>query len=195
LDDKAEVLRAVFASDVGVDDPPLATADRGFVWFEVTKVEPARALGFDEVKDRVAAQWREDQIAKALAAKAADMAQKVNAGATLASLAEPDKLEVKTASDVHRRGGGGLNEAVVAALFNTSSSGAGSAATPEGRVVFKVTADSTPPVDFDDAKVKALAANAAAGLSDDLIAEYVSALERRLGVSVNENALQAAEGS
>ncbi len=195
LDDKAEVLRAVFASDVGVDDPPLATADRGFVWFEVTKVEPARPLGFDEVKDRVAAQWREDQIAKALAAKAADMAQKVNAGATLASLAEPDKLEVKTASDVHRRGGGGLNEAVVAALFNTSSSGAGSAATPEGRVVFKVTADSTPPVDFDDAKVKALAANAAAGLSDDLIAEYVSALERQLGVSVNENALQAAEGS
>ena len=196
LDDKAEVLRAVFASDVGVDDPPLATAGSRLRLVRSDQGRAgARPLGFDEVKDRVAAQWREDQIAKALAAKAADMAQKVNAGATLASLAEPDKLEVKTASDVHRRGGGGSNEAVVAALFNTSSSGAGSAATPEGRVVFKVTADSTPPVDFDDAKVKALAANAAAGLSDDLIAEYVSALERRLGVSVNENALQAAEGS
>lgn len=195
LDDKANLLRAAFASDVGVDDPPLATKDRGFVWFEVTKVEPARQLGFDEVKDRVAAQWRDDQVAKALSAKAADMAQKLDAGATLASLAEADKLEVKSATDVHRQGGGGLNASVVAALFNTSSFGAGSAATPEGRVVFKVTADSTPPIDPDDPKVKALANRAGAGLTDDLIAEYVAALERQLGVSVDENALQAAEGS
>ena len=195
LDDKADLLRAAFASDVGVDDPPLATKDRGFVWFEVTKVEPARQLNFDEVKDKVAAQWRDDQIVKALSAKAADMVQKVNAGATLASLAEPDKLEVKTATDVHRRGGGGLNESVVAALFNTSASGAGSAGTPEGRVVFKVTADSTPPIDFDSPKVKALTNAANAGLTDDLIAQYVAAMEHQLGVSIDENALQAAEGS
>ncbi|MGA2795137.1 MAG: peptidyl-prolyl cis-trans isomerase, partial [Roseiarcus sp.] len=195
LDDKADLLRAIFASDVGVDDQPLATKDRGFVWFEVTKVEPARQLGFDEVKDRVAAQWRDDQVAKALSAKAADMAQKLDAGATLAGLAEADKLEVKSATDVRRRGGGGLNESVVAALFNTSPSGAGSAATPEGRVVFKVTVDSTPPIDPDDPKVKALANAAGAGLTDDLIAQYVAAMERQLGVSVDENALQAAEGS
>jgi peptidyl-prolyl cis-trans isomerase D len=195
LDDKADLLRAIFASDVGVDDQPLATKDRGFVWFEVTKVEAARQLAFDEVKDRVAAQWRDDQVAKALSAKAADMAQKLDAGATLASLAEADKLEVKSATDVRRRGGGGLSESVVAALFNTSASGAGSAATPEGRVVFKVTADSTPPIDPDDPKVKALAKAAGAGLTDDLIAQYVAAMERQLGVSVNENALEAAEGS
>jgi len=195
LDDKADLLRAIFASDVGVDDQPLATKDRGFVWFEVTKVEPARQLGFDEVKDRVAVQWRDDQVAKDLSAKAADMAQKLDAGATLASLAEADKLEVKSATNVRRRGGGGLNESVVAALFNTSPSGAGSAATPEGRVVFKVTADSTPPIDPDDPKVKALANAAGAGLTDDLIAQYVAAMERQLGVSVDENALQAAEGS
>jgi peptidyl-prolyl cis-trans isomerase D len=195
VDDKADLLRAAFASDVGVDDPPLATKDRGFVWFEVTKIEPARQLNFDEVKDKVAAQWRDDQIVKALSAKAADMVQKINAGATLASLAEPDKLEVKTATDVHRRGGDALNASVVAALFNTSASGAGSAGTPEGRVVFKVTADSTPPIDFDSPKVKALADAANAGLTDDLIAQYVAAMEHQLGVSIDENALQAAEGS
>lgn len=195
LDDKADLLRAVFASDVGVDDQPLSTKDRGFVWFEVTKVEPARQLSFDEVKDRVATQWRADQVAKALTAKAADMVQKINAGATLATLAEADKLDVKSASDVHRRGGGGLSEGVVAALFNTSASGAGSAATPEGRVVFKVTADSTPPVDLADPKVKALSSRADGQLTDDLLDQYVSALERRLGVRVDENALQAAESS
>ena len=195
LDEKAALLRAIFASDVGVDDQPLATKDRGFVWFEVTKVEPPRERPLDEVKDQAAKQWRDDQIAKALSAKASDMVQKLDAGATLASLAEAEKLETKSAADIHRRSGGGLDESVVAAVFNTSSAGAGSAATPGGRVVFKVTADSTPPVDAGDAKVKALQNSANGGLTDDLVSQYIAALQRQLGVVINDNALQTAEGS
>jgi peptidyl-prolyl cis-trans isomerase D len=195
LPDKNELLSAVFASDVGADDAPLSTKDHGFVWFEVTKIEPARQLAFDEVKDRVEKEWRADQVAKALSAKAGDMVHKLDGGATLASLAAPDNLEVKSAADVRRRGTSALNPAVVAAAFNTSSSGAGSAATPEGRVVFKVTADTTPPINFDDARVKTLAAQSAGALTDDVMAEYVSALEQRLGVKIHQDALQTAEGS
>jgi len=195
LDDAVELLRAVFASDVGVDDQPVATKDRGFVWFEVTKVGAARDRGLEEVKEQVAKQWREAEIAKALTAKANDMVHKLDAGATLASLAEAEKLEVKSAADIHRRAGGGLDAPVVAAVFNTSSTGAGSAAIAGGRVVFKVTADSTPPVDPADPRVKALQARANAGLDDDVLSQYIDALQRQLGVVVNDNALQTAEGS
>jgi peptidyl-prolyl cis-trans isomerase D len=195
LDEKAALLRAIFSSDVGVDDQPLATKDRGFVWFEVTKVEPARERSLDEVKDKVAKQWQDDQVAKALSAKAADMVQKLNAGATLASLADAEKLETKSAADIHRRGGGGLEESVVAAVFNTPPAGAGSAATPEGRAVFKVTADSTPPLDPADPRVKALQTNANEGLTDNLVSQYISELQRQLGVQINDNALQSAEAS
>jgi peptidyl-prolyl cis-trans isomerase D len=194
LDDKAALLRAVFASDVGVDDPPVTTKNRGYLWFEVTKVEAPRERPLDEVKDMVAKQWRDDEVAKALSAKAADMVQKINAGATLASLAEADKLETKTAADLHRRGAAPVAESVVAAVFNTSSTGAGSAAVPEGRAVFKITADATPPVDPADARVKALQARGNEALTNDVINQYVSALQRQLGVSINESALQAAEG-
>jgi peptidyl-prolyl cis-trans isomerase D len=194
LDDKAALLRAVFASDVGVDDPPVTTKDRCYLWFEVTKVEAPRERPLDEVKDMVAKQWRDDEVAKALSAKAADMVQKINAGATLASLAEADKLETKTAADLHRRGAAPVAESVVAAVFNTSSTGAGSAAVPEGRAVFKITADATPPVDPADARVKALQARGNEALTNDVINQYVSALQRQLGVSINESALQAAEG-
>ena len=188
-------MRAVFASDVGVDDQPVATKDRGFVWFEVTKVEPPRERSLDEVKDQVSRQWRDDEVAKALSAKAADMVQKLNAGATLASLAEAEKLEVKTATDLHRRGAASVDASVVAAVFNTSATGAGSAATPDGRVVFKVTADSTPPIDPEDARVKALQTHGDEALTNDVINEYVSALQRQLGVSINQGALQTAAGS
>jgi peptidyl-prolyl cis-trans isomerase D len=88
-----------------------------------------------------------------------------------------------------------LDEAVVAALFNTPSAGAGSAATPQGRVIFKISADSTPPFDAADPKAKTLQTNANTALADDLVSEYIAQLQRQLGVVVNDNALLAAEGS
>ena len=51
LPEKDALLGAVFASDIGVDDPPLNTHDRGFLWFGVTKIDPAHDRTFDEVKD------------------------------------------------------------------------------------------------------------------------------------------------
>jgi peptidyl-prolyl cis-trans isomerase D len=195
LGEKTALLRAIFATDVGVDDPPLATKDRGFVWFEVTKVEPPRDRSLEEVKDQVEKQWRDDQVAKALSVKAADLVQKLNSGATLASLADADKLEVKSAGDVHRRGAAaGLDESVVAAIFNSPAMGAGSAATPQGRVVFKITADATPPIDWADPKVKALQNTANEALTDDIVTQYIAELQRRLGVVINNDALKAADG-
>ncbi len=194
LPEKALLLRSVFASDVGVDDAALQTQDRGYLWFEVAKIEPARDRTFDEVKDAVEKQWRADEVARALGAKALDMVKQLDAGATLASLAQPAGLEANSAADIHRRGGGGLAESVVSAVFATPPNGAGSAATPEGRVVFKITADVTPPTDANDPAVKAAAERLAGALRSSLITQYVTALERELGVRIHDDVLQAAEG-
>jgi peptidyl-prolyl cis-trans isomerase D len=194
LPEQALLLRSVYASDVGVDEAALQTQDRGYLWFEVAKVEPARDRTFEEVKDAVEKQWRADQAARALAAKAQEMVKRLDAGATLAVLAESAGLEVKSAAEIRRSGGGALAESVVAAIFATPSTGAGSAATPEGRVVFKITADATPPTDLNDPAVKKSAAQLANALQSGLVAQYMIALERELGVTIHDNILRAAEG-
>ncbi len=194
LPEKALLLSSVFASDVGVDDAALQTQDHGFLWFEVAKVEPARDRTFEEVKDAIEKQWRADEAARALAAKAQDMVKQLDAGATLAGLAQGAGLEVKSAADVRRRGGAALAENVVGAIFATPPMGAGSAPTPEGRVVFKITADATPPTDANDPAVKKSAAQLAEALQSSLAQQYVTALERELGVTIHDNVLRAAEG-
>jgi peptidyl-prolyl cis-trans isomerase D len=194
LPEKALLLRSVFASDVGVDDAALQTKDRGYLWFSVVKVDAARDRTFEEVKDVVEKQWRADEVTRALGAKALDMVKELDAGATLASLAQNAGLEMKSAADIHRSGGGELAQSVVAAVFATSPVSAGSAATPEGRVVFKITADATPPTDAASPAVKAGAARLAEALRSGLVAQYVSALERELGVTVHDDVLQAAQG-
>ena len=96
---------------------PLDTKDHGFLWFDVAKVDPARDRPFDEVKDAVEKQWRADEVSKALSAKAADLVKQIDAGASVASLAQAAGVEAKSAADIRRRGGASLAANVVAAIF------------------------------------------------------------------------------
>jgi peptidyl-prolyl cis-trans isomerase D len=195
LPDKRELLSSVYASDVGVDDAPVQTKDNGWIWFDVLKVDPAHDRTFEEVKDKVETQWRAAEVSRALAAKAADMVKQIEGGATLVSLAQAAGLEAKSITDIHRSGKEGLAPSVVSAVFDLPADGAGSAATPEGRVVFKIVADTTPPTRFDDAATKTLATQLGEGLKASLVEQYLTALEHEIGVTVHQNVLQAAEGS
>ena len=195
LPDAADLIRSAFASDVGLDEAPLDTKDGGFVWFDITKIDPAHDLTFEEAKPEVEKQWRAEQVDKALAGKADDLVKEVKAGGNIAAVAKSAGAEVKTATDVHRAEQSGLPEPVVAAIFREPADGEGSAATPDGRVVFKITADRTPTVDFADARVKGMATELGNSTRDSLLDQYVGALRRTLGVAVHQDVLQSAEGS
>ena len=195
LPDAADLIRSAFASDVGLDEAPLETKDGGFVWFDITKIDPAHDLTFEEAKPEVEKQWRAEQVDKALAGKADDLVKEISAGGNIASVAKSAGAEVKTATDVHRAEQLTLPESVVAAIFREPADGEGSAATPDGRVVFKITADRTPPVDFADARVKGMASELGNSTRDSLLDQYVGALRRKLGVAVHQDVLQSAEGS
>ena len=192
LPEKQALLRAVFASDIGVDDAAINTKDHGYVWFDVAKVDPAHDRPFDEVKDKVEQQWRAEETAKALAAKAADLVKQIDAGAAIASVAQG--AEVKSAKDVTRKGGDGLDPGVVAAVFALPPDKAGSAATAAGRVVFKITSDVTPSYDTIDPAAKTAAERLQNDMRGSVIDQYITALKQQLGVTINERVLQSAEG-
>jgi peptidyl-prolyl cis-trans isomerase D len=192
--DKDQLLPAVFASDIGVDDEPIATKDGGYVWFSVTKIDPTHDRAFDEVKDKVAAAWRADETAKRLADAAADAVKKLDAGGDVASLAKTANAELKTAKDVRRDGGGGLAANVAAALFGVGPQGAGSVVAGDGRLVFKVTADTFPPAVEADPQVSGTADKLRTEISSSLVEQYVDALKQQLGVTIDRRVLQGAEG-
>ena len=194
LPDKDELLRAAFASDVGLDEAALNLNDGGYVWFDITKIDPAHELTFDEAKGEVEKQWRADEIDKALAGKADDLVKEIKAGGSIADAAKTAGAEVKTATDIHRAGDKSLPPSVVAAIFREPVDGVGSAATPDGRVVFKITADRTPPVDLADPRVRAMASELETSTRDSLIDQYVAALRRTLGVVIHQDVLNSAEG-
>ena len=190
-----DVVAAAFASDVGVDNDPLQLPSGGYLWFDVTGITPARDRALDEVKDKVAARWRDDEIAKRLQAKANDMVGKLKAGTALDQLATEAGLKVVTATDLQRGKSGGFAPAkLVEAAFKTPKGVPASAVGDEEttRFVFSVTDVTDPPLDpIAGKQLTTLLQNS---YSDDIVGAYVSQLENDFGVSFNQQALNQVIG-
>jgi peptidyl-prolyl cis-trans isomerase D len=191
---KDALLPAVFASDLGVDDEAISTKDHGYIWFAVTKIDPAHDRPFDEVKAKVADAWKADEIAKRLADLAAENVKAIDAGGDIAEIAKKSSAEVKTAKDIRRSGGEGLDGQVVSAVFAVGPNRAGSAVTPDGRVVFKVTAAALPETAAGDPEAASAADRLNSEVRSGIVEQYVNALKREIGVTIDRKVLQSAEG-
>jgi peptidyl-prolyl cis-trans isomerase D len=195
------LLKAAFASDIGVDNDTLKIADGGYQWFEIAKIEKARQKAFDEVKAEVEKAWRDDETAKLLSAKTAALVKKIEAGDSVAAVAAAEgNLGVRHASDVKRGGAkepaDGLAPNVVAQIFNVGLRGAGSARMDDGgRVLFQVVDAVVPVADLEAAAASAVSGEVKNGLAEDVLSQYMAKLEDDLGVKVNMQALKAASGA
>jgi peptidyl-prolyl cis-trans isomerase D len=189
-----DLLKAAFASDVGVDNDTVATRDGGYLWFEVAKVEPARQRSFEEAKQSVETAVREERLQKALAAKADALAAELRAGKPIAEVAKSIGAEPQRANDVKRAQNPAIPNAAIIAIFDTPVRGAGSVAVEGGRLVFRVENATTPPYDAGSLEAKAAAEQLKPAFTNDILEQYVGALEKIYNVSINQKALEAATG-
>ncbi len=190
-----DLLKAAFASDVGVDNDTVATHDGGYVWFEVNGVEQARQKTFEEVKEMVVATMRGETAQKALAAKAEELAAKLRSGQPAEELAKANGVEVKRANDVKRAARPDFATATISQFFDVPPRGASSVAVEQGRLVFFVRDATTPAFDPTSIESKTIAEQLKPALHNDLLEQYVGGLEKTLGVDINQKALQVATGA
>ena len=193
----ADMISAAFASDVGVENDPIA-ADGGFVWYDVTAITPAHDRTLDEVKSEVEARWREDEIATRLKAKAAELLDKLKNGGSLDDVAKAENLKVDTADNLQRnKPTANLSAKIVGSVFRTAKDAFGSAEgdQPTDWVIFRVTAVSTPKLDANLPEEKHLEETLQGQQNNDILGQYVARLQNDLGMSVNPAALAQALGN
>ena len=193
----ADVFKAAFASDVGVDNDPI-DADGGYIWYDVAAIAPARERALDEVKPEVEQRWYDDEVASRLKAKAADMIGKLNSGEQLATLASADGVKVQTAKNIKRgTANGDISARMTDAIFQTAKDAYGSVAgdNPSQWIVFRVLEVNTPALDANSPDHDRMRRTVQGELSADLIGQYVARLEDDLGASVNASVLGQATGN
>src|SRR5947209_747877 len=190
-----DLLKAAFASDIGVDNDTVNTADGGYIWFEVAGVEPAHERKLEEVKPEVETAWRNDETQRILSQKATDMVKELQSGGDFQALASATSLQVQHSNEVKRSGAAGFTPGAIVQIFNVPTGSVGQAAADGGsRMVFHVLDSVVQPYDADKPDSKQIGEQLKSGLAEDLISEYVRRLQNDYGVSVNPGALQAATG-
>jgi peptidyl-prolyl cis-trans isomerase D len=189
-----QVVSAAFATEVGVDNDPL-DVDGGYVWYDVVGVTPSRDRTLDEVKDKVEAAWRDDEIASRLKAKSAELLDKLKSGTPLDAIATADGLKIETADKLTRgKPVGEISAKVLTAAFHTAKDSHGSAEgdKPSEWLVFRVTGVTDPKLDANSADAKRFADVVKRQETDDIYGQYVTWLEDELGTSINRAALAQA---
>ena len=120
-----DLLKAAFASDVGVDNDTVATRDGGYVWFEVNAIDPARQKTFEEVKSAVLEAMRAEAAQKVLGEKAEEAANKIRGGQSIDDVAKGFNVDVKRATNVKREARPDIPSNAIVAFFDVAPHGAG----------------------------------------------------------------------
>ncbi len=192
LPQQQRLVSGAFTADIGTDNDPLQV-DGGYVWYEVAGITPERDRTLDEVKDQVEARWREDEVANRLRTKSAAFLDKVKAGTPLAEAAAADNLKVETRADIKRASTTPpLTERTLDVIFRTPKDAVALAPAeqPGEQMVFRVTGVVEPTTDLASEESKRLRGALNNAMMGDVLAEYTQLLEREIGVTINERALQ-----
>jgi peptidyl-prolyl cis-trans isomerase D len=197
LPQKTDLLNAVFATDVGVENDPLDAKDDGLVWYELLGVTPEAAKPMDQVKDKLTEGWREQKTRDLMTKHTDGLVKQLTDGKSLDDLAKELTTQV-VVSEPLKRNGMTVNILPNALLqaFALPQGGYGSAPTgvEEGRIVFQVD-KVTPPAPLDAVNQNEPKRRLANFIGEDVIGEYFMSLEDRYGVSVNQAAIAKLTGT
>lgn len=189
----SELLPEAFITDVGTEaDPAELGRGEGYAWFEVLEVTPSRDRTLEEVRDRVEARWRDDQIARRLSEQADAIREKLDTGQSFEAAAPG--LTVQTREKFRRNATvEGLNRNAMSGIFQTAANRSGIALNEDNlsRIVFRVTAVNTPAGGDPDQKS---IAELSIAVQDDILVQYVLNLQGQMGVRVNQEALRSVTG-
>jgi peptidyl-prolyl cis-trans isomerase D len=196
LPQKTDLLNAVFATEVGVDNDPLDAKDEGLIWYEVLGITPQRLKPFDQVKDEAKKDWSLDEQRTRLTKYTDDLVKQLTAGKSLEDLAKDLKTQVMVTEPLKRDGlTVNVLPAAVTQAFSLPQGGYGSAPSgvDEGRIVFQVD-KITPAPPLEGPSLEALKHQIKNFIGEDIVGEYFSALEARYGVTINRQALAKLAG-
>lgn len=195
---QAQLLKDAFESDVGIDNAAIPTEDGGYVWYSIVDINPAHDRPLDEVKDKVVEAWKKQNADDKLVAKANEAKDRLGKGETLDDVAASLGLTVQSRTQQTRSSqpGDGLStEALKAAFAGPKGSAAVAPGAQDGEQVVLQVAEvvETPYTASSDSNP--LTQQLADSMQNDLLQQYVSELQRQLGATVNQTAMQQIIGA
>jgi peptidyl-prolyl cis-trans isomerase D len=194
----AQVAQAAFAGSPGLDAEATELADGGYAWVDVVAITPEKQKTFEEAKAEITTAATEEQRRAEIASLAGKLVDRLGKGESMDAIAkEAGGAKVQKATGVTRNTvPQGLTQGAIQQAFALPKGGAASAATADGksRVILRV-ADIKPAAPATPEQLARLKAEVTRQMQGDIVGEYLDALQKRYGLSVNQAALRQALGN
>jgi peptidyl-prolyl cis-trans isomerase D len=197
LPDANKIAEAAFAGNAGIESEAVELGDGGYAWVDVVSVTPAKQRPFEDVVAEAKTDLMEQQRRTEVADLAAKFADRLNQGEALGKVVADAGGKLETTGPVTRNTSPqGLTANAVQQAFTLPKGHAASAPTADGktRTIIRV-AEITPAGDPTPEQSAALKTDLNQQLQSDILAEYITGLQSRYGLSVNAEALKQALGS
>jgi peptidyl-prolyl cis-trans isomerase D len=196
LPDAQAIVKSGFDSQVGLQNEAVELHDGGFAWVDVLGVTEKKQKPFDEVKEQVKALAIAKERERLIGELAAKLVEKADGGVDFAALAtEAGGAKVETTPPFTRTTEPqGMPKDAVARAFTLAKGKAASSPTNDTRIVYQVT-EITPAPEPTKEQRDTIAKQLKNEFTDEVLSQYVVALEDRLGAHVNPEEFKRATGS
>jgi len=191
------ITRLVFRTEPGTVTEPVEVGSDGYAWVEVLSVEPPKEKPFESIKGEVKKNYIEAERRRLIKELADKLVDRAKAGEDMAKLAAEVGGTVDQVEDVKRNmSPPGLTGDAIGAAFSLPLNGATSALTVDRgtRTVLKVV-KITPPGELPKSDKDQLVQEMRRELQNDMLIAYVTNLQDRFGVSINEQEVKRVTGA
>jgi peptidyl-prolyl cis-trans isomerase D len=191
-----KVAQAAFAGNPGVEAEAVELADGGYAWVDVLAVVPEKEKPFEEVVADVKSQFLDQERRTEVANLAAKFVDRINQGEAFEIVAkDAGSSPEKTGPVTRNTSPQGLTANAVQQAFTLAKARAASAATSDGKGRTILRVDDIIPAPAPTAEqITALKGELNRQLQSDILGEYITGLQSRYGLSVNQEALKQALG-
>ena len=189
-----DFLRDVFAAEIGETSLLSETPDGDYFVFRVDRATPPALRPLDEVRAEVLDLWRQEEARQHALIQAEALADQVRLGSDMAGIASAEGLSLGRTAAIDRFGSdpeAAASPDLTAKLFGLGEDEIAVAEAPDGWVVLKL-AEVQPGDPVANAQaVEILADGLAQSLQNDVLTAFTQELDRNLGVSINQGAIDA----
>jgi peptidyl-prolyl cis-trans isomerase D len=190
------ITRAIFDGAVGIDREAIELGNNGYAWVEVLSVTPERQKSLEEVTEQLKTILSENEIRRALQDKARQFVERIAKGETLDAIAAELGVTVqKTRLFKRTETVEGLTPGADQQSFGLAVGYAGAAPAPDPRWGMLIVLNEVKPAGPPTAQeIDRLRDGLLRHLQNDVVEEYLSGLQDKVGVSINQLAYNRALG-
>lgn len=183
-----DVLKAIFASDVGVESDAIGGSD-GYTWYDVRSVIPSALKPLDQVKEQVARDVINQRIRAAAIDKGLKIVDGLKAGKTIDAAAQEAGSQVKTATGLKRnQQTADFDGPALAAAYSVGDQACAASPGGDGKTarVIQVVKVTVPSVMATSPELDQIKQQMKGAFESDLRTGLVSALKKQVGIKINE---------